>query len=88
MMINSVTLYVTYPSSISVCGLPMSPVPLSSLWTPVLEERGERETWERTRWTWETRTSHQADHRPLPRHHLYQVTQYIYREINCPKNIC
>ena len=71
-------------SSISVCGLPMSPVPLSSLWTPVLEERGERETWERTRWTWETRTSHQGEHRPLPRHHLYQVIQYnISTEINC-----
>merc|ERR1712227_1007636 len=39
-----------------MCGLPVSPVPLSSLWTPVLEDRPERDTWERTKWTWETRT--------------------------------
>ena len=40
-----------------MCGLPVSPVPLSSLWTPGLEDaRSERESWERTRWTWEQRT--------------------------------
>merc|ERR1719422_2848001 len=39
-----------------MCGLPVSPVPLSSLWTPVLEDRPEKDTWERTKWTWETRT--------------------------------
>merc|ERR1719166_795296 len=29
-----------------MCGLPVSPVPLSSLWTPVLEDRPEKDTWE------------------------------------------
>ena len=39
-------------SSISMCGLPVSPVPLSTFWTQSLEERVE--VWERTKWTWET----------------------------------
>ena len=35
-----------------MCGLPVSPVPLSTFWTQSLEERVE--VWERTKWTWET----------------------------------
>ena len=38
-----------------MCGLPVSPVPLSNFWTQSLEERVEVNNWERTKWTWETR---------------------------------
>ena len=38
-----------------MCGLPLAPLPLLSMWEMALEEREVRETWERTRWTWETR---------------------------------
>ena len=40
-------------SSLSLCGLPLAPVPWLSLWEMALEVKEDRETWERTRWTWE-----------------------------------
>ena len=36
-----------------MCGLPLAPLPWLSMWEMSLEEREEKETWERTRWTWE-----------------------------------
>eukprot|EP00092_Neocalanus_flemingeri_P005137 GFUD01005525.1.p1 GENE.GFUD01005525.1~~GFUD01005525.1.p1 ORF type:complete len:218 (+),score=65.40 GFUD01005525.1:28-681(+) len=39
--------------SLAVCGLPLAPLPWLSMWEMSLEEREEKETWERTRWTWE-----------------------------------
>ena len=45
---------ICYFSSISMCGLPVSPVPLSNFWTQSLEERAEVNNWERTKWTWGT----------------------------------
>ena len=46
-----------------MCGLPLSPVPLSQYWTPLVEtERHEKtaETWRSTTWTWETKQNHQT----------------------------
>merc|ERR1712013_761295 len=39
-------------SSLSLCGLPLAPMPWLNMWEMALEEREDKETWERTRWTW------------------------------------
>ena len=40
-------------SSLSMCGVPLAPLPWLSMWEMSLEEREDKETWERTKWTWE-----------------------------------
>jgi hypothetical protein len=39
-----------------MCGLPLVPLPWLSMWEMSLEERAEKETWEKTRWAWENTT--------------------------------
>ena len=35
-----------------MCGLPLAPLPWLAMWEMSMEEREEKETWERTQWTW------------------------------------
>ena len=36
-----------------MCGVALAPLPWLSMWEMSLEEREDKETWERTKWTWE-----------------------------------